>query len=174
MMKLDGNIILIGMPGVGKSTVGDIVARQLGADFLDTDDLIRNRFGMSLQKLIDLEGLSAFRKHEETILFDLDLTNHVIATGGSVVYYPIGMKHLKKLGQVVWLNVDIKDLESRLSDTVGSRGIAITPEQTLMDLYNERKPLYERYADIVIQTSGRTPEDTAFEICRAVSLRKAI
>lgn len=167
--RADHNLILIGMPGAGKSTVGKFLARALGMDFVDTDHLIEARWGRTLQEIIDLEGLEVFRRKEEETILDLNLDGYVIATGGSVVYSPKAMAHLKELGNILWLDLPLGDLEIRLEGATEGRGIVRDPSQSLADLYHERKPLYERYAQLRVSTHGKTDQKVADEILEALS-----
>ena len=152
------NIILIGMPAAGKSTVGVILAKLLGYDFLDTDLLIQLDQRRRLSDIIAQEGIDAFLAIEERICAGLQVENTVIATGGSAVYGPRAMAHLRALGTVVYLSVPYEVLARRLSDVQG-RGVVLRRGQTLVDLYEERRVLYEGYADITLEESGSL-EDT--------------
>lgn len=143
------NLVLIGMPSAGKSTVGVLAAKALGMDFLDTDILLQTLQGAQLQTLIDRYGLTRFLQMEAEAVRTLDPTRTVIATGGSVVYAQDAMLHLKRIGRIVYLEVPLAELERRLGDA-SSRGIARREGQTLKELYAERIPLYERYADITV------------------------
>lgn len=143
------NIILIGMPSCGKSTLGKMLAKKLDYAFLDTDDVVISRNGCPLSAILDKEGLDGFKKREEEAVCSVEAAHTVIATGGSVVYSPVAMAHLKKLGRVVYLSLTYAELERRLGD-LHARGVAIAPGSTLLDLYHERVPLYEQYADIVV------------------------
>lgn len=147
------NIILIGMPGCGKSTVGVVLAKVMGMRFCDTDIVIQEREGRKLQEIIDSEGNDAFLACEERALLSLDVQDTVIATGGSAVYSAAAMEHLHGLGLVVYLQVSAAEIESRLAD-FAARGVAIKDGMTVRDLYNERIPLYEKYADIVVPSEG--------------------
>lgn len=147
------NIILIGMPGCGKSTVGVVLAKVMGLHFCDTDILIQQRAGKRLQQIIDEEGNDAFLAHERDALVSLEVTDTVVATGGSAIYSPAAMAHLKSIGIVVYLRVSEGEIERRLSD-FAARGVAIKDGQTVRDLYNERIPLYEKYADITVTAEG--------------------
>jgi shikimate kinase len=165
-MTMRSNIILIGMPGSGKSTVGVILAKLISLGFTDTDVLIQTSRGRSLQEIVDAEGYMALRKIEEEILLRLDCRNYVIATGGSAVYSRIAMERLKLDGVIVFLDVDMATLESRIHD-FESRGLAKRRDQTLSDLFEERRPLYAKYADIVLQSAGLTHEEVCGRIIEA-------
>jgi shikimate kinase len=171
-VKLRGNenLILIGMPGAGKSTVGKHLARHLSVSFLDTDQVIEERWGRSLQQIIESEGLEAFRFKEEKTIVSLNVARYVISTGGSVVYYPRAMKHLKDLGRILWLDLPLEEIERRVADGMDDRGLVRTPEQTLADLYRERTPLYERYAEIRVDAMGKTDEHIVREILDRLNL----
>ena len=143
------NIILIGMPGCGKSTVGVVLAKAANMDFIDSDLVIQKRMGAKLSQLLDEHGDAGFRAIENHINAELDAQNSVIATGGSVVYGEDAMRHLKEIGTVVYLRLSYNAIEDRLGD-LHARGVTIQPGWTLRDLYNERCPLYERWADVVI------------------------
>lgn len=147
------NIILIGMPGCGKSTVGVVLAKVMGMHFCDTDIVIQQREGRKLQDIINTDGNEAFLACEKNALIALDLDNTVIATGGSAVYSDEAMQHLKKNGMVVYLKVSEEEIERRLAD-FAARGVAIKDGMTVCDLYNERIPLYEKYADITVKGEG--------------------
>lgn len=147
------NIILIGMPGCGKSTVGVVLAKVMGMHFCDTDIVIQQREGKKLQEIINEEGNDAFLIHERDALVELDVTDTVVATGGSAIYSPEAMVHLKEIGVVVYLQVSEPEIERRLAD-FAARGVAIKDGMTVVDLYNERIPLYEKYADITVTAEG--------------------
>lgn len=161
-------ISLVGMPGAGKSTLGVLLAKEMAKDFVDTDVLIQVRANQSLQAIIDNTGYLALRELEEAALLDLSLDNHVIATGGSAVYSTAGMRHLGKLGPVVYLKVSLDELKRRVKN-LPKRGIAARAGQTLDDLYKERCPLYENAADIIVECEGKTPEQLVSEIERAAT-----
>ena len=143
------NIILTGMPSCGKSTLGRMLAKELGYAFLDTDDVIIERNGCPLKDILDNEGLDGFIRREEEAVCSVTAQRTVIATGGSVVYSPKTMAHLKSLGRIVYLCLDYNEAERRLGD-LHERGVAIAPGKTLRDLFDERTPLYEKYADLAI------------------------
>lgn len=161
------NIILIGMPGSGKSTVGVVLARMLGFRFCDTDIVLQQHCGKKLQDILRTEGDAAFFRYEEEVLAALEAENTVIATGGSAVYSDRAMRHLKANGQCVYLQVSACELERRLAD-FSERGIAIADGMTIADLYTARKPLYERYADITVCAEDGTVWDTARRIAEAL------
>jgi shikimate kinase len=164
VMDTDTNITLIGMPGVGKSTVGRLLARDLGWAFLDTDALIVEKEGMDLHDIIDRAGLDAFCAIEEQVVLGIRARRTVISTGGSVVYGDRAMAHLKRLGTVIYLAADLDLLLSRFSDP-DSRGVVRKPGQTLASLLAERDRLYRRYADrIVACPGGELPEATAARV----------
>ena len=143
------NIILIGMPGCGKSTVGVVLAKALGMDFIDSDLVIQKETGAKLATLIEQHGDAGFRDIENRINAALDAENSVIATGGSVVYGEDAMRHLKDIGTVVYLKLSYEAIEDRLGD-LHARGVTIQPGWTLRDLYNERVPLYKKWADVTV------------------------
>lgn len=143
------NIILIGMPGCGKSTVGVVLAKTLGMRFCDADLVIQERTGRKLQDILDTDGLDAFLACEEEALLSLHTDNTVIATGGSAVYSAKAMAHLKAGGKAVYLYVSRGCVEKRLRN-FSRRGVAIAEGMTLCDLYDERAPLYEKYADVTV------------------------
>jgi shikimate kinase len=151
------NIVLIGMPGSGKSTIGSLLARELAMPFIDTDLVLETREGRSLQQILDERGVSAFLALEESLLLSLNLAGHVVSTGGSAVYSPRAMGHLGKRGVVVFLDASLPVLRKRILN-MGNRGIVLAPGRTLDDLYAERKPLYERYADLRISCDQDGPQ----------------
>ena len=143
------NIILVGMPSCGKSTLGRILAKELGYAFIDTDDVIIRQNGCPLRDILDAEGVDGFIRREEAAVCTVKAQRTVIATGGSVVYSEKAMAHLKSMGKVVYLCLTFEEVERRLGD-LHARGVAIAPGSTLHDLFDERVPLYEKYADITI------------------------
>jgi len=151
------------MPGAGKSTVGVILAKLTTRGFLDSDVLIQTSVRRSLQRIVDSEGYLALREIEEKVLLGLDCEGHVIATGGSAVYSQAAMEHLGADGIIVFLDVDLQTLESRVRD-FRTRGIAHRPGQSFADLFEERRRLYLNYADVVITCSGWTQE----MVCAAI------
>jgi len=157
------NIVLVGMPGAGKSTVGVVLAKSVGKPFVDTDLLIQQRYGMLLQQIIDKYGIKKFLEMEEKVVTELDVKDHVIATGGSVIYSDSALNRLKRNGIIVYLKLTFNEIEKRIKD-FKSRGIAKEKGTTLLDVYNERVPLYEKHADVTIICSNKNIEDIVFEI----------
>ena len=160
-MKKD-NIVLIGMPGVGKSTVGVILAKVLGFQFVDADLVIQEKEGKLLREIIAEEGPDGFIAVENRINSEIEAHRSVIATGGSVVYGKEAMEHLRQIGTVIYLKLDYADIDRRLSDI--GRGVVLKDGQTLKDLYDERVVLYEKYADITIAEDGLNVEQTIEKI----------
>lgn len=159
------NIVLIGMPGCGKSTVGVLLAKALGMHFADTDVVFQAREGRKLQRIIDEIGIDGFLKKEEEVILDFSAENTVIATGGSVVYGERAMKHLHENGVVVYLRLPYAEIERRLSN-LATRGVTLREGQSLLDLYQERIPLYEKEADIVFDLAGFEIEETVATVAR--------
>jgi shikimate kinase len=157
------NIVLIGMPGAGKSTVGVVLAKRLGYRFLDSDLVIQEQTKKLLHELITEHGVDGFLKIEEDINAGLDCEQAVIATGGSVIYGEKAMEHLRKIGCVVYLKLSYKEIEDRLGDLT-ARGVALKNGQTLKDLYNERCPLYEKYAHIVQECDHKRVREIVQEL----------
>lgn len=157
------NIVLIGMPGVGKSTVGVILAKVMGYQFIDADLVIQQQEGRLLHEIIEEEGTEGFIQVENRVNASLSASHAIIATGGSVVYGKEAMEHLREIGTVVYLEVSFPVLEKRLADIKG-RGVVLKEGQNLYDLYLERTPLYESYADIRIAESGLDIEQTVEQI----------
>lgn len=147
-------ITLIGMPGAGKSMMGIELAKALGYQWIDADKAIEEKVGRSLQNIINEDGLAAFKKLEEEILHSLALENTVVSTGGSAIYYDSAMKNFKAHGKVVYLYVGAEEIIRRLGD-YSQRGIVLAPGKTILNLYEERIPLYEKYADITVNCDGR-------------------
>ena len=161
------NIILIGMPTSGKSTVGVILAKLLGMDFVDTDLIIQKREKRKLSQIIEQDGLEGFLAIENKVCCDVDLQNMVIATGGSVVYGEEGMEHLKSIGRIIYLEIDYETLQTRLHH-VKQRGVVLKPGQTIKELYDERVTLYKKYADIVLSEEGQGIEETVQKCVEAL------
>ncbi len=166
---MNGNVILIGPPGVGKSTVGVLLAKALSMPFADTDILIQAAEGRRLQAILDAEGTDAFREIEERHILALDLGRHVIATGGSVVYSPVAMAHLRSIGRVVFLNLPCEVLLRRIED-LDTRGVVLPSPQTFRDMYAERLPLYERYADVILDCSDLSHQQVVDRIAENVGV----
>ena len=152
------NIILIGMPGVGKSTLGVVLAKVLGFQFIDADLLIQEQERKKLHQIIKEVGINGFMEIENQVNASIEAERSVIATGGSVVYCRQAMSHLKEIGTVVYLKVSLSTLEKRLGN-LKRRGVILKKGQTLKDLYEERVPLYEKYADVVGDEKGRDLEE---------------
>lgn len=163
LVGMKTNVVLIGMPAAGKSTIGVLLAKSLSKGFVDTDVLIQVRENRLLQEIVNQDGYLDLRRVEEDVLLSLALENHVIATGGSAAYSNAAMRHLSSLGTVVFLDVDLPTLRSRLGD-FGERGLAKRPNQTLAELFAERRPLYEKYADLRVPC-GNMPHD---DICQRI------
>lgn len=144
-----GNITLIGMPGAGKSTVGVVLAKKLSLAFVDTDILIQSSHGRPLQQILDADGYQELRRIEEEEILRLTTRNSVIATGGSAVYSPQAMAHLKSISVLVFLDLPYAEICRRIND-FSTRGIACVPQQSFAQLYEERLQLYRRYADVTI------------------------
>jgi shikimate kinase len=157
------NIVLIGMPGAGKSTAGVLLAKSLGWRFIDTDILIQDETSRLLQEIIDQDGSRAFMEIEEQTILSLRPHRAVIATGGSVVYSRKAMEHLRKNGIIVYLSITFDAMAERLS-TITNRGIVLTPGLGLREMYDERSPLYQTYADCTIDVSGKTTEEVVSRI----------
>ncbi len=160
---MHSNLVLIGMPGAGKSTVGVVLAKQTSRDFIDADVLIQTSTERTLQDIVDKDGYAVLRKIEEDIFLRLSVQNHVIATGGSAVYSDPAMVHLKSGGLIIFLDVDLPTLESRVHD-FSTRGLAKKSDQDFADLFRERFTLYRKYADLTIKCSGLTHEEVCARI----------
>ncbi len=166
---MKNNIVLIGMPGSGKSTVGVFLAKIVGYSFIDSDLLIQSREGKKLCEIIDEKGIDAFNEIENEVNAAIEAKNTVIATGGSVIYGKEAMEHLKETGTVVYLYVTPEELTERI-DNFATRGISIREGQTFEQLYNERAPLYEKYCDIKIDCTKASLSKNAFQIAEALGL----
>lgn len=160
------NIILIGMAGAGKSTIGVLLAKALSREFVDIDLAIQRAEGMRLQQIIDAKGLDAFNEIEERHVLELDCSHAVVATGGSVVYSEPAMAHLKSLGILVYLELPLPVLQTRITN-LDSRGLVIGKGQTFEELYAERRPLYERYADARVPCENLSHEQVVAAVIRA-------
>lgn len=162
--KKKKNIILIGMPGCGKSTVGVVSAKILGYSFLDCDIVIQNKYGKKLWQLIEEYGCERFIEMEDETLADIDCEGFVIATGGSAVYGERAMEHLRSLGRVVYLSLSLDAVREHIGNTGISRGVVYRRGADLDTLYAERTPLYERYADHTIDCNGISVTEAAKRI----------
>jgi shikimate kinase len=163
MTNTPSNIVLIGMPGAGKSTVGILLAKETARAFTDTDVLIQTSHGRTLQHIVDIDGYAILRRIEEEILLDLSIRNNVIATGGSAVYSDRAMTHLKSHGVLIFLDVTLATLERRVCN-FNTRGLARRPDQSFAELFDERFALYTRHADIAIKCDSMTQE----QICENI------
>ena len=159
MSKSSDNIILIGMPGVGKSTVGVVLAKVLGYSFIDSDLVIQEKTGRLLKDIIAEEGTEKFKEIENDVNKSLNTTKAIIATGGSAVYGQEAMEHFAKIGTIVYLELELNELSKRLG-SLKKRGVVLKEGQTLKDLYNERTPLYEKYADIIVNEQHSSIQKT--------------
>lgn len=157
------NIILIGMPGAGKSTVGVVLAKNLGMNFMDSDLVIQEQEGRMLHELISEYGSEGFLKIEDRVNAGLNPRNSIVATGGSVVYCENAMSHLGEIGIVCYLKISYEGLKERLGDLT-QRGVVLKDGQTLKDLYDERTPLYEKYAQITIDCDNKSIRDIVNEM----------
>lgn len=164
------NIVLIGMPGVGKSTVGVILAKILGYEFVDADLVIQKEEGKLLKDIIAEHGADGFIEVENKVNSQLNVHHSVIATGGSVIYGKEAMAHLKGIGTVVYLKQSFRVLNRRLRN-IKNRGVVLKDGQTLRDLFEERTVLYEKYADIVVDEYGLSIEETVEAVCKALDIQ---
>ncbi|MEN1681900.1 MAG: shikimate kinase [Planctomycetota bacterium] len=162
------NVVLIGMPGSGKSTVGVVLAKRLGLGFVDTDLIIQSRAGRTLQQILDSDGVTALRDIEAEAVTSFQPDRQVVATGGSVVYSDAAMRHLRGAGTLVWLEVDLATLERRVGD-YSQRGIAKQPRQSFEEVFSERTQLYQQWAEIVVDAAGPTTEAVCERIQAALA-----
>lgn len=160
---MKSNITLIGMPASGKSTIGVLLAKRLGYSFVDVDIVIQEKTGKLLKEIIAEDGTEGFLKVEDRINSELDVKRSVIAPGGSVIYGVNAMEHLKELSTVIYLKLSYQEVQMRLGDLT-DRGVALKDGMTLQGLYEERVPLYEKYADITIDETGKTPGQVVDEL----------
>lgn len=161
------NVILIGMPGSGKTTIGRRVAESVGRSFIDTDDLIEADTGASLRAVLREEGREGFLRRERSAAESVRRTGAVVATGGSVVYGEKAMRALKGTGEIVYLRLGLEELLRRIGDPV-ERGVVTAPGQSLEALYEERCPLYERWADTTVECDGLSAAMIVFEVARRI------
>lgn len=161
------NIVLIGMPSSGKTTVGSLLSKKTGMGFVDTDRVIVEREEKELRDIVNEEGLSAFIDKQDRAVLSLDIQNHVIATGGGIIHGKAAMTHLAKIGIVVYLETELKDIQNRIDI---NRRFARNNGQTFEDLYNERVPIYKKYADVIINCTGKTAEDVVLELMQVTAV----
>ena len=164
------NIVLIGMPGCGKSTVGVLLAKALGMRFLDTDVVFQAQQGRKLQEMINEIGIDAFLNMEEACVCGIECDHTVIATGGSVVYGKKAMRHLHHNGLIVYIQLPYKEIEKRLSN-LATRGVTLREGQTLRNLYDERIPLYEAEADYTFEPEEGDVQETVLDLAQRLSAR---
>ena len=170
-MAKKSNIVLIGMPGAGKSTLGVVLAKILGMDFVDGDILIQNQVGNTLQKIIDAQGVDGFLQVENDVLAAVDAQNTVISTGGSAIYSDEAMRHLTEIGTVVYLDVSLEELRSRLG-SLHERGVVMRKgvSMSLDEIFEERGPLYRKHAEVTLQTDGLTVREATRKLVDALSV----
>lgn len=166
-MQAYSNILLIGMPGSGKSTLGVLLARVTARDFVDTDLLIQNRAGCTLQEILEQQGHLALRELEADVLLDLEVEHSVIATGGSAVYSEAAVKHLKRNAFCIYLQLDAPGLLERIQD-IGSRGIARPAGQSFEQMFSERDALYRQHADALVPMQGLGVEQSLQAVLAAI------
>ncbi len=168
MKEKKSNVVLIGMPGSGKSTVGVLLAKRLGYRFVDTDLLIQAGEGKSLRRLIEQYGMRRFCEIESETVQRVEAADSVIATGGSVVYYEAAMASLARLGTIVYLKLPLAELANRLGD-LQARGVVLEPGQTLTQLYEKRTPLYEKWAQVTADLAGLNHDDCVDAIIKLLN-----
>lgn len=161
------NIILIGLPTSGKSTVGVVLAKVLGMQFLDTDLVIQRETSKRLNEIIEAEGAEGFLRIEGAVCTSIEAENTVVATGGSAVFSPEAMAHLKKNGVAVYLQITLQELKNRLRDAK-ARGVVLRDGESVEELYEERDPLYRRYADVTVPEEGLSLEETVLAVCERI------
>ncbi len=163
------NIVLIGMPGVGKSSIGVILAKELGMQFLDSDLIIQEKEKRLLREILEQDGVDGFLRIEEQVNASIDAERTVIATGGSAVYSEQAMRHLRTIGTVVYLKLEYGQLSHRLGN-LHNRGVVLREGQTLQDLYEERAALYEKYADFIVDETDKDLEETLTAVLRVLTV----
>lgn len=163
------NILMIGMPGAGKSTVGVLLAKDMSMNFLDVDVYIQGHEGRRLQDIIDNDGIEIFKELEEKYLMDINVDKYVISTGGSAIYSEAGINHLKRTSVVIYLSINLETLKERLGD-FSTRGVVIKPGQTFLDLYEERCKLYSAAADLILDCNGKTQDEIVAEIRNSLKI----
>lgn len=161
-----GNIVLIGMPSSGKSTVGKLLAKKINYKFIDTDELILKKVNKPLRDVVKEDGLQKFLDIQEKTILETSVDEHVIATGGSVIYSEKSMNHLKKNAVIVYLETDLQELEGRITS---NRRLARNENQSFYEMYEERKLLYEKYADITVNCVNKKPEDITDELIKKLT-----
>lgn len=164
---MKSNIVLIGMPGVGKSTVGVLLAKAINYDFLDSDLVIQQDSDKKLYEIINESGIEEFLRIEDKTLANINKERTVIATGGSAVYGENAMKHLKESGVVVYLKLSCVEIIKRINN-ITTRGIAMKKGKTIFDIYDERVPLYEHYADVIVDVECKNIEETVSMIIERI------
>lgn len=165
--KSERNVILVGMAGAGKSTLGVLLAKALGMDFVDTDILIQRQEGCLLPELIERKGIDGFFAIEEAVVAGADLRGCVVATGGSVVYSERAMAALKARGTVVYLSLPFEEIQRRVTN-ITTRGVVMKRGRSLRDAYEERLPLYQRYSDLTINCAGKDIETCVTEMAEGL------
>jgi shikimate kinase len=168
MANIPNNLALIGMPGAGKSTLGVLLAKRTARSFMDSDLLIQQAEGVSLQEIIEKRSVEVFRRIEERVVLGIDCSDAVIATGGSVVYSEVAMEHLGRLGKRIYLDVPLAELDRRLGN-LDKRGVIRGPGQDLDGLLEERRPLYERWADIRVDCGDLGHDGVVSAVIRALA-----
>lgn len=161
-MKIE-SIVLVGMAGAGKSTIGTLLSKALGFDFIDLDNYILEKGGKTIQEIIDDEGEEALLRLEKRRMYEIDLARRVVAPGGSIIYHSDLMKYLKQNSTLVYLDDSFENIEERLTNVL-ARGIVGLRDKSLRQIYDERSPLYSRYADITINCQGKSQDRLAREI----------
>lgn len=165
------NIVLIGMPGAGKSTLGVLLAKSLNYDFLDTDLTIQKKSGKKLYEMINESGIDYFISYENDVLKEVNASNTVIATGGSAVFGKEAMEHLSQIGTIVYIRLSCEEIIRRVNN-IKTRGIAMKRGKTMRDVYEERAPLYEKYADIIVNAENTSIEESVYKLIEQLSKSK--
>lgn len=165
------NIVLIGMPGAGKSTLGVLLAKSLNYDFLDTDLTIQKKSGKKLYEMINESGIDYFISYENDVLKEVNASNTVIATGGSAVFGKEAMEHLSQIGTIVYIRLSCEEIIRRVNN-IKTRGIAMKRGKTMRDVYEERAPLYEKYADIIVDAENTSIEESVYKLIEQLSKSK--